>query len=199
MVEIYSTRVSPSESSFIRGMTYIPEQGGTVRNEQLLEVRIKHDDQGEMPYYYESVPKSTYIKFRNADSFGSFYHTYLRDGSFDRDYTDSLTEQTEEMANMLYDVPTSISGHIKNQHEEFYTENMELVDCLSQRRFDKSVLYVQDNPKFIGYTFEILYLLVQKIITKLQTEYNTDLSEKYKEKLDTYTTEMQTYISIHNM
>lgn len=198
MTEIKTHPVTPEESSFIRGITYIPEQEN-VRHTELMEVRIEHEDHGEMPYYYEDVPASMYNRFISAESYGKFYHTFVRDGSFDREYTDSLEEYAQEIADMLYNVPSTISAHIKNQYSEFYENNTKLVDSLSKRRFDKSVLYVQDNPKFIGFTVEILYLLVTQIQQKLEDELQCELSTQCKELFDKYYTEMQTYVTVNNM
>ena len=199
MIEIETHLVTPEESSFIRGITYIPEQDADVRNEKLMEVRVQHDDHGEMPYYYENVPISLYQRFTHADSYGKFYHENIRHGSHDRDYTESLENHEDDVADLLYNVPTTISGHIKNQYKEFYDSNTELVDMLSNRRLDKSVLYVKDNPKFIGFTVEILYLMISKIREKLQVEHNSELSEQCTEKIDTYLREMKEYITIHNV
>lgn len=199
MTEIETHLVTPEESSFIRGITYIPEQDADIRNEKLMEIRVQHDDHGEMPYYYENVPYSLYQRFTNANSYGKFYHENIRQGSRDRDYKGSLENHQSNVADLLYDVPTAISAHIKNNYSAFYEDNTELIDVLSNRRYDKSVLFVKDNPKFIGFTVEILYLLVSKIQEKLQREHNSRLSEQCTDKFDTYLRQMKEYITVQNV
>lgn len=199
MTKINTHLITPEESSFIRGITYIPEQKEDIRNTQVMEVRLKHDTHGEIPYYYSNIPQRLYSEFINAESYGRFYSQNIKQGSFEREYKEDLEQHSEHIADLIYDVPTSISAHIKNSYNNFYQNNKELIDAVSNRRLDKSILYVKENPSFIGISVQIMCLLVEKIRTKIQEDASSELSEACNDKFDRYMQEMKEYVTVQNL
>ena len=164
-----------------------------------MEVRINHKDHNEMPYYYQDIPATLYRRFTTADSYGKFYHNNIRQGNFDREYTNTLPETNENIADILYNVPSSLAGFVKNDYKDFYQRHTDLIDMLSKRRHDKSLLYVQDNQKFIGYTVEMLYLTVCKVEDLLNSEENAELNNTQIQNFEQYMNAMKSYITAHNM
>lgn len=200
MTELRTHLVEPHESEFIRGILYIPSNPDCeLRYQNMMEVRIANEEYGEMPYYYTDISERRYNGFVHADSYGQYYHKFIRQGEFNRNYTDTPLEDTQLIKDVLYNTPFQISGYIKNEHPDFYTNYQNLITLLSNRRFDNSLLHVEENPQFIGKTVLLLQLLVEKVESKLKQQKNTELPDHCTEQLTKYKSQMNQYLTVTNI
>ncbi len=170
MVEVQHTWVAPSESEFIRGFCYLPES-------QVLEVRIKHDDNGQTAYYYMDIPQYVYDGFKNADSYGSYYHSRIKAGNYgfrDHNSDTELRELEKDMKDLLLSEPFTITSTVRRHDPELYNQNRELFEMLADRQYDRHLINVEGHENFIQFTIRIIHGLIAEALDILTEEYGED-------------------------
>lgn len=165
-VEVRYHPVYPSESNFVRGINYIPE-------ENLMEVRLKDGDHGEKPYYYPGVPEYRYEQFTEADSYGKYYSQYVKanDGNT-RDYGfTGDPDLREDLENALESTTQGIVNRVQSNDPVLYDEHRALFESVSRRQADTSVLDVKDNSDILKLAYDFRQLIVREALEVIRTEH----------------------------
>lgn len=165
-VEIRYHPVYPDQSSFVRGINFIPD-------ENIMEVRLKNDDHGEIPYFYPDTLEGRYNAFVNADTYGKFYSTHVKAYNGEtRDYRATDAPQLrEEMEDALEETTQGIITKVKENDPELFDENEDLFECVDRRQSDKSVMYVDENSDILRLTFEFRRLIVTEALGIIKNEH----------------------------
>lgn len=165
-VQIHTHPVYPHQSSFVRGINFIPE-------ESMMEVRLKNDDHGEIPYFYPDTSESLYSAFVNADTYGKFYSSHVKSNNGEtRDYraTDSA-QLREEMEDALEETTQEIVTNVRDNDPAMFDEHRDLFECVDRRRSDRSVMYVNENSDILRLTFEFRRLIVTEALDMIKSKY----------------------------
>lgn len=161
--------VYPHESSFVRGMNFIPE-------ENVMEVRLKNDDHGEIPYFYPDTRGRRYEAFVNADTYGKYYSKHIKANTGEtRNYgaTDSA-ELRQDMEDALQETTQEIVNNVQNNDPALFDEHRDLFECVDRRRADNSVIYVEDNSDILRLTFEFRRLVVTEALDLIKNHYPSE-------------------------
>lgn len=144
--DIQTTPVDPEESSFIRGFTIDP-------NEEILEVRLHRDEFGEVPYYYTetgsfntSISESFYHRFKNAESYGTFYNDHIRQGNYAvRTPIDVNEGASEDLRQRLKETTSRFVDIVAENDSSLLLDNHALFESIRRRESDYSVLHIEDS------------------------------------------------------
>lgn len=153
--------VSEGESSFVRGIHYLPE-------EEIMEVRLKHEDYTEMPYYYPETPEYKFNNFASAHSYGSHYSKNIKANSSARDYRSNLGGVATNLRSVLQEKPMEFIYTIQQNAPDVFADNRLLFDAIEQRQYDESVLHVQNSNYPLQAAFEFRQRMFQAALDELE-------------------------------
>jgi len=155
--------VRPEESSFIRGITFIPD-------EDVIEVLLEtHSGKCVNPYYY-TCGEELFKSFVTADSYGKYYSDWIKTGN-------EVTTDEVQVSEHISDTLKSHNKHVreicseldKTRFSEAEREDFiqELVDFLYKRSsVDPSIFRRENNGGLYHYSntsAELLQLLEGEI------------------------------------
>lgn len=186
------TPLFPSDSSFVRGINYAP-------SENMMEVRLKDKEHGEIPYFYPNTSEGLYNSFISSASYGKFYSKNVKyNNGPQRDY--GATSNEKQLRNQMEDALTNTTdklvSEVKNNDPMLFDNNRELFEAVDRRRSDNSVLYVEDNSDILYLTFEFRKAILQSAINLIesnnpsQPEWVADCRDIAEECSDVSTTYM---------
>lgn len=154
-------------SSFVRGINYIPE-------ENLMEVRLAKGD-GEMPYYYPDVQPRRYEAFINADKYGSYYTSYIKEGGTTRDYgAPTSPEQKEKLEEALQNTTAGIVRRVRQNDPELFKENSDLFESVRRRQHDIKVLNAEDNGQLLKLVFSFRQEIVERALAVVRDKHSDE-------------------------
>lgn len=192
--QVLTHPVSPDESSFVRGINYLPES-------ELMEVRLKKGD-GEMAYYYPDTSQHRYERFVDASNYGKYYSKYIRQGGANRDYGSAASpSQKEKLEEALQNTTEGIVQLVRANNPELFEEYEDLFECVKRRKHDIKVLTVEDNGHLLKLVFEFRQQIVTQALDVIRQSYSEDPEwlVECEEMADECATTSTTYMALTNL
>jgi len=162
--------VQPNESSFIRGISYLPD-------ENVIEILLEgNDGSGVNPYYYAGG-EGLFTSFANADSYGSYYTKYIKRGYEVKTDTFTVSENTQDVIEENNIEIQKTCSELKRTDVYDLKSSRSLIDFLEKRTYLQSDIFCREDHGAIIYHTNISMKMLDRLIHDIKLHNVADQNE----------------------
>lgn len=161
--------VQPTESSFIRGITYLPD-------EDIIEILLKGDDGSSINPYYYNGGEGLFTSFVNADSYGSYYTKYIKQGHEVATDTFTVSETNRDMMEKRNKQIRKTCSQLKRTDDNLKWSKS-VIYFLKKRTHVKSDIFCREDPGAIIYHTNISVKMLERLIRDVKLHTGADQNE----------------------